>query len=450
MSARADRGKTATGAETSAQGPEPDFVTANLGRNYRANLFYGMLGQTGFRLIYAPTFIPAYIHQLTGSDALVGSGAALLQLGMVFSPIFSAARLERQPLILPHAMRTGTAMRAVILALALTGWFLDGWALLSLTLACLFLLGLFTGAQRVAFQLLMAKVIPVERRGRLQAWRNFTGGIIAALLSYAAGHWLIERNALGNGYATTFFLTFVLTSAGLVILTRLLREPSAPVPRLPTRFIDRLRQFPELLADADYRHFLVAEAFCVLARIASPFFILYAGHRMGMDGKVIGSLAFCYLGADTLANLLWGYMGDRTGYRATLIGSILIWMAAIILLMSVEAPWAAYLCFCGLGASAAGYLMSQQTMVLEFGARKEAAMRLGLSTTLEGAVAAIGPLLGGVIAALAGYMPLFATALAFLAIALVLLIFGVREPRLRRAEFLARTQAAPDWSDTPP
>ena len=166
---------------------------------------------TGFRLIYAPTFIPAYIHQLTGSDALVGSGAALLQLGMIFSPIFSASRLDHAPRILPHAMRTGAAMRAVILALALAGWFLRGWAELALTLACLFLLGLFTGAQRVAFQLLMAKVIPIDRRGRLQAWRNFTGGIIAAVLSYGAGIWLIDRNALGNGYATTFFLTFLLT-----------------------------------------------------------------------------------------------------------------------------------------------------------------------------------------------------------------------------------------------
>jgi MFS family permease len=420
------------------------FVSTNLARNYRANLFYGMLGQTGFRLLYAPTFIPAYLHQMTGSDALVGSGAALLQLGMVFSPIFSASRLEREPTILPYAMRTGTAMRAVILGLAVSGWFTRGWVQLALTLGCLFLLGLFTGAQRIAFQLLMAKVIPIDRRGRLQAWRNFSGGAIAAALSYFAGKWLIEQHVWGNGYATTFFLTFLLTSAGLIILTRMLREPHTPVPKLPTRLGDRLRQFPRLLADTDYRHFLAAQTFCVLARIASPFFILYAGQRMGMTGQTIGLLAFCYLGADTLANLVWGYMGDHTGYRATLIGSILLWIGSIVLLMAVAAPWAFYLCFCGLGAASAGYLMSQQTMVLEFGSRHEAPMRLGLSTTLEGAVAAIGPLLGGVIAALAGYVPLFGTALACLCISLIILLFGVREPRLRRAEFLARTQAVLD------
>ena len=47
--------------------------------------------------------------------------------------------------------------------------------------------GLFMGAQRVVFSLLMAKVIPISRRGRLQAWRNFTGSAIAAVLAYFAG-----------------------------------------------------------------------------------------------------------------------------------------------------------------------------------------------------------------------------------------------------------------------
>jgi MFS family permease len=214
-------------------------------------------------------------------------------------------------------------------------------------------------------------------------------------------------------------------------------------------FADRLRQLPQLLGDRDYRYFLAAQGFCVLARIASPFFILYAGQKLGMDGAMIGLIGLCYLGADTIANLLWGYMGDRVGYRATLIGAVTLWIASIILLMAVDAAWAVYLCFGGLGAASAGYLMSQQTMVLEFGARRYAAMRLGISTTLEGAVAAIGPLIGGVVAALAGYTPLFGIALACLLIALVILLFGVREPRLRQAEFMARTQAASTWSEPP-
>ena len=77
------------------------FVSANLRRNYTANFIHGMLGLTGFRLIYAPTFIPAYIHRLTGDDALVGLGTSLLQFGAILSPLLSASFIDAQTKILP-------------------------------------------------------------------------------------------------------------------------------------------------------------------------------------------------------------------------------------------------------------------------------------------------------------------------------------------------------------
>ncbi len=61
-------------------------------------------------------------------------------------------------------------------------------------------------------------------------------------------------------------------------------------------------------------------------------------------------------------------------------------------------------------------------------------MRLGLSQTAQGFMNTIGPLVGGVIAWLAGYRPVFLLSMAFEAIALVLLLTVVDEPRHRRRE----------------
>ncbi len=410
------------------------FVAANLRRNFIAHFFHGMLGMTGFRLIYAPTFIPTYIHRLTGSDALVGLGTALLQLGAIISPIFSASRFETKERILPYAIRTGTMMRVMILGMALAGWFLHGEVLLVVTLILFFLLGAFNGTQRVAFQMLMAKVIPLKRRGRLQAYRNITGGIIAAGLSYVAGRWLIQNDVFGNGYATTFFLAFLLTSAGLSVLRWRMVEPVPPVVRQPMRFRDRIRTFPQLLEDRGYRWFILAEAMCVCARIAAPFYILYAGEQLGLSGTVIGELSLAYLGADTASNLLWGNIGDRTGYRATFTGAAALWAAGIALLLLVHHPWAVFAAFCCLGAGNCGYQMSQQTMVLEFGERADVAMRLALSTTIEGVISTIGPLFGGLMAWKLGYPPVLWLSFGFLCAAVILLIFRVREPRKRHVE----------------
>jgi len=422
-------GDTRTLAEREAE--YHAFVEANLRRNYAAHFIHGMLGMTGFRLIYAPTFIPTYIHRLTGSDALVGLGTSLLQLGAIISPIFSASRFETKQRILPYSIRAGAMMRVMILGMALAGWLLTGEALLLVTLGLFFLLGALNGTQRVAFQMLMSKVIPIHRRGRLQAYRNITGGIIAAALSYAAGRWLIGGNVLGNGYATTFFVAFVLTSMGLAVLALRMVEPVPVAVRPPMRFVDRVKTFPQLLEDRGYRWFILAEACCVCARISTPFYILYAGSQLGLSGIVIGELSLAYLGADTVSNLLWGNLGDRTGYRSTFTLAACLWASAIVLLLSVHHPWAVFLAFCGLGAGNCGYQMSQQTMVLEFGERADVAMRLALSTTIEGTISAAGPLIGGLIAVRFGYPPVLWIAFGFLSVAVLLLIFRVREPRQR-------------------
>lgn len=407
------------------------FVERNLPRNYLANFIHGMLGLTGFRLMYAPTLIPSYIHLLTGSAALVGLGQALLQLGAILSPIVGASRIEHRSRILPYAVRVGGLMRLQILGLALAGWFLGGWPLTAVTLALFFLLGVFTGTQRVAFQMLMSKVIPISRRGRLQGYRNLTGGAIAAVLAYYAGSYLIQRNVLGNGYATTFFVTFVLTSLGLTVLRLLLREPDPPSSRSPLPFRERLRQMPALLADRDYRWFIVAQAFTIAGRVGAPFYVLVAAQRMHLDGHAIGQLSFAFLGADTVSNLLWGNLGDRTGFRISFLLAVGVWIGSLVSLLAASTPAAVILSFCGLGAAASGYMMSATTMVLEFGSREDIPMRLALSTTVEGTIAAAGPLLGGVVVELFGARVLLQAAVAFLACALLVLLFRVREPRGR-------------------
>ena len=44
-------------------------VRRNLRRNYLSHLCHGLLGQTGMRLINAPTFVPVYVASLAGVDA---------------------------------------------------------------------------------------------------------------------------------------------------------------------------------------------------------------------------------------------------------------------------------------------------------------------------------------------------------------------------------------------
>ncbi|KPM25082.1 MFS transporter [Citromicrobium sp. RCC1885] len=419
------------GAQRRALAEHARFVDENLKRNYTANFIHGVLGMTGFRLIYAPTIIPAYLLLLTGSTAAVGLGTALLQLGATISPIASGSRIEHRSHILPYAIGVGSMMRLMILGLALTGYFLTGNVLLVATFACFVLLGFFTGAQRVAFQMLMSKLIPIRKRGRLQGYRNFAGGLIAALLAWAAGNYLIADKWLGNGYATTFLFAFLLTSAGLVVLKTMIREPAAPVSRPQMPMMQRIRQFPELLQDRDFAWFLAVQCFSTMARVGAPFWTIYAGTQLGLDGALIGGLSFVFLGSDTLSNVLWGPLGDRFGFKIIYVLALCSSISGVTLLILGSTAVPIYAAFVLLGVGGSGWMLASTTMVLEFGEPQDTPMRLAFVTTLEGAIAASGPVIAGLLVAVSGFQPLFFIVLAAQIAALLLLIVKVREPRHR-------------------
>ena len=429
-------------AEEEAEAAYDAFVLKHLPRNYAAHYIHGMLGMTGFRLFNAPTFMPAYLHLLSGSDAIVGLGQALAQLGGVFSPVIGAAHIEHRKKVLPVAVVMGVSMRVQILGIACAGFVTHGAPLLAVTLMFLFLFGIFSGAQTVAFQLLLAKVIPTARRGRLQAFRNITGGAIAAGLAWFAGRVLIQNNVLGNGYGVTFLLAFGLTSLGLTALRMLLNEPEPPKVRPKTPFFARVREFPQLLRDdRGFMFFMIAQTCAVSGRIAAPFYILFAHQTIQLTGANIGLLSLAYLGADVATNLGWGMAGDRFGFRSVFIATMALWIGSTALLLGAHNLPMILLAFFGLGAAASGFQMSTGTMVLEFGARQDIAMRLALSSTAQGLMSTIGPLAGGLLAASLGYPALFYVSIAFEAAALVLLLTVVEEPRNRRKRAALSTAA---------
>jgi MFS family permease len=423
------------------------FVETNLPRNFAGHFIHGMLGMTGFRIFNAPTFLPAYLHLITrmipGSDFLVGLGQSLQQLGGVVSPVIGAAQVEHRKRVLPVSMLMGTLMRVQVAAIAICAWVLHGPPLIIAIMFFLLLLGLFQGAQGVAFQMLLAKVIPTRLRGRLQAARNIAGGQVSAGVAWLAGTYLLGKDPLKggplalfhNGYATTFALSAILTTLGLSMLAILMREPEPPVVRARSRTIDRMREFPALLAaDRGYLYFMIAQTCATAGRIAVPFYVLFARHVMPLTGANIGLESLVLLEGDSLSNLVWGTIGDRFGFRRSFIGSMALWLVATALLLAAGDPTMVLIAFAGLGAAQAGFQMSSQTMVLEFGARQDIAMRLGLSQTAQGFMNTVGPLVGGAIAVGLGYRPLFYVSMAFEAVALVLLLTVVDEPRYRRRD----------------
>jgi MFS family permease len=415
-------------AEAAFQGE----VRSHLRRNYLAHLCHGLLGQTGMRLINAPTFVPSYIFVLSGSEAIVGLARALQYLGMFLSPIVGATIIEHRRRVLPVGFLIGVLMRVQILGIALGGLLLPApWPLLC---ACGFLMlfGVLLGVQGVVFNFLVSKVIPVERRGVLMGLRNALAGVTATVVAFYAGT-LIESDALGNGYAATFLLAFGLTSVGLAMLL-FVREPESPRVREQAAVGQRLRELPALLrSDRDFTRYFLARALASMGRMAVPFYVLFAGERVELSGASLGILTAAFVFAQSVGNLLWGLAADRRGFRAIFLASLLMWIVAVLVLMGSHSFGLLVAVFAGLGAGLGGFQMSAQNLVLEFGSRRNLPMRIAVANSASELVAAIGALAGGILIIAFSYVLVFWLAIAFQLGALAIVIFWVNEPRTRDA-----------------
>lgn len=393
------------------------YVQRHLPRNFTTHLTHGLFGQTGFRLLQAPTFLPAFVLLLSGgSEIAVGAALALQSLGMALTPLFGATLIQHRSKVLPMGFLSGIAMRLSILWIALAGFLLSGGAALVAVLLGLFAFGLFQGMQGVIFNFLMSKVIPVSKRGRLTGLRNALSGATAAAVAYIAGAYFLGETPTAEGYSQTFLLAFVLTSIGLASLL-LMREPEPPVVRERQSFREELRRLPAFLQqDRPFRRYVLARAIATLGRMSLPFYIVYAGTQMSLTGDRLAALTIAFALSQTISNLLWGLLADHRGFRFVLLLSLLLWIAATALLPFAHIELVSLLVFVGVGAATQGFQGAAQNLTLEFGERTELPVRIAVANSTSEIAGAIGPLLGGLIAALLGYPALFICAVAFLVI----------------------------------
>ncbi len=405
-------------------------VRRNLKRNFTAHLAHGLLGQTGFRLLTAPTFLPAYILLLSnGSTIAVGIALAMQSLGMAITPLLGANLIEHKTRVLPMGFLIGGGMRAMVLCIALAGLLLSPSSALLAIYLFLALLGLFQGMQGVIFNVLMSKVIPIEKRGLLTGMRYFLAGITAALVAYLGGHYLIGDTPGPFGYSMTFLLAFVLTSIGLGMLL-FVREPEPPTVAADVSLKERLSHIPALLRDDPaFTHYFMARSLATMGRMAMPFYILYAGQTLGLTGAVLGTLTVAFTLSGTLSNLVWGFIADHRGFRLAFLVSIGLWIASTLLLLFSQSLLLHVVVFVGIGAATQGFQSTAINLTLEFGHRDDVPLRIAIANSSSEVAGTLGPLLGGVLAAWLGYEAVFICSVAFLVLGGAMVNAYVPEPR---------------------
>ena len=192
-----------------------------------------------------------------------------------------------------------------------------------------------------------------------------------------------------------------------------------------------------LRGDPDFTAYFLIRALATMGRMAPPFYLIYASKGMGLDvgGRELGLLSGAWMLSMTVTNLLWGVLADRRGFRIVFLASIAIWIASVLALMMATDLLDLSLVFAGIGAGMGGFQMSSQNLVLEFGSRPNLPLRIAVANTASELIGGLGPILGGILVVSFSYLPLFWTAIVCQALALVLMLIFVREPRGRQRTY---------------
>lgn len=407
---------------------------AEVARHYRwnlgAHLLYGLLGTTGWRLITAPTFVPDYVYRLGGSNAAVGFLLFLGGVGRFVSPLVGAARVGHRPLVKSAAIRLGTAMRLQVLGMALAAIVLPAAFNLPVfaVLYCAF--NVLNGMQGVVFGILMAKVIPLGKRGRFIGLRDFAGGATAAGVALLAGVFLADV-AFPRSYGLTYLVAFAFTSLGLVCLAAI-REPAAPFAQEPRSFAATVAAARVLLrSDRTFAWYCAARALGGLGLMAAPFLIVAVSRGSSAGSADPARASAAYFAAGTLANLAWGSIADRAGFRTVFVLGAAVWIGALVVAISGLHTAGIVPLFALVGIGQGGMQMASLNLVYELADHTDLGVRLAVVSTLGELVVAIAPLLGGVIADHASYRMLWTTAAACTTAAAAAMWIGVPDRRAR-------------------
>ena len=137
------------------------------------------------------------------------------------------------------------------------------------------------------------------------------------------------------------------------------------------------------------------------------FYIVYSLRAFNMDALTAGYLTAALTVSQTIANIGMGWLGDRLGHRSMMI------VGALAVALSSFAAWAApsigwmYLVFILSGLANVSFWTIGMAMTVQFGTEAERPIYIGLANTLIAPATIIAPILGGLIADLAGYQLTF-------------------------------------------
>jgi MFS family permease len=407
----------------------------NFRHNFVVNLLDGSFFWFGYSFISPAVILPLFVSHFTENKIVIGLVAVLSTTGYFFPQLFTANWVEqvavkkdlpvklgffteRMPVLflpLSTLMAISQPMLTVVLMISLFAWHSFG-----------------AGIVAVAWNSMIAKVIPVQRRGFFMGMTTFVGNA-TGILGATSAAFLLDRYEFPYGFTICFALSAVMIFISWFFLALTRETPDKDLkPRTSQR--SYWTRLPEVLKrDANFRWYLLAQLFIGIGGMAWGFMAVYSAEAYSLSDGKVGSFTTAILVGQSIVNLLFGFIADRAGYKIILMISVLLAATGLVLPLFITQPGWMYLVFFLRGASLAGFFLAG-LIILEFSTAEVRPTYIGLNSTWMGTINMVSPLIGGLLAQIWGYHFLFTISASLAFFGLIVLLSFVKEPRRLQKE----------------
>jgi len=412
-------------------GPEVAEKRSVLRQNVILNIADGSVYAFGISFVSLQTVIPVMVKHISGSDFAVGLVPVLWTAGFSFPQIFIANHVQRLPYKTRFFLQTAFAQRVPWLLLALLSFFMLGrLSPTAGTVSFFFLFTLAAVTGSLCFPIwfdLIAKLTPVNLRGRLFAARNLLGGVLGVLAGLVVERVLTEI-AYPLSYGVLFTLACLFLAMSYWALTRLTEETATPVTE-EVHILEYYRNLPRILkAQKNFRNFLISDALLIAATMAGAFYAVHAIQKFDLSDSSAGFFTVMIMCSTVIGNMFFGYIADHYGHKVNLV--LAAASTALSCFMAVLAPDQRWyiIVFVGMAFQIGLSGISRLSIVAELCTEEERPTYVALTNLVTSPFILFGLIAGG-IASQFGYDAVFLIA-GLLAVASALwMAFRVEEPR---------------------
>ncbi len=407
-------------------------INKNFRYNFTVNLLDVAFYMFGTSFMSIGTILPAYVTHFTQNPVLIGLIAFFGSAGFLIPQLLTSNLVERAPVKKFFPVNIGFfTERLPIFLLVPTTYFLATSAPDLALVAFFVLLAWWTlgaGMVMVGWQDMIAKIIPVASRGRFFGLSNFVGNF-TGVLGASGVAWLLWRFEFPTGFVITFTIASVCTFFSWFFLS-LSREPRDPVTKPVVSSLEYFKALPAVIrSNKNFENFLIAQVISAFGGLAVGFILVYGIQRWQLSDGQAASYGIALLLAQSLANLVLGFLADRKGHKLVLEISIAMSIASFGVALFAPDPAWFYLVFALRGVVAAGSFVSSMSLPLEFSAPQDRPTYIGLASTVPGIAGALAPMVAGGLATFTGYPALFLASALISALAFGMMRWGVRDPR---------------------